>query len=122
MQSRRFQKGLTIWQLAYVLGSLGIFGIVGAKALPLYLDHLKVKRAVSQTASEGNSDPAAVISELYRRWAIEDIQFLEPKQIRIARINDGAALTYDYEAKVELFGNASLVFHYVGSHRIAPGG
>lgn len=117
--SSKYQKGLSMWQMAYVLGSLGVFGIVGMKALPLYLENMKVERAVKKTSTSGDIDPVSIRRELHRIWAIEDIKTIQPEDIKVVRVENGAALTYDYEASVPLFGNASLVMHYVGNERIS---
>lgn len=122
MKSRRYQKGLSMWQLSYVLGSLAVFGIVGVKALPLYLEYLKVERAVKATASSGSADPVSAHRELQRRWDIEDIKTIQPKDVKVLRTDKGVALNYDYDASVDLFFNAKLLLHFAGNEPVNLGG
>ena len=122
MKSSRYQKGMSMWQLSYVLGSLAVFGMVGTKSIPLYLEHLSIERAVKGTASSGNADPASAHRELQRRWDIEDIKSLLVKDVKVVRTEKGVALQYEYDVGVDLFGNARLVFHFAGNEPVTLAG
>lgn len=116
MQMRSRQRGMGFFQLMWTLGCLALFAIVGAKVFPLYMNQLKLARAVSGTASESPSDIATARRALGRRWAIEDIIIVNPSDIQMERgANNSLALTYDYEARVRLFYNADLVLSFKDS-------
>ena len=114
MQSRHRQKGFL--KMFFVFGSIAFVAIVVMKLFPLYGNQLKLKRAVQQSAAEGTIDPVAVRNALQRRWDIEDITMIEPKDIKIERNGSGgASLVYDYEARTHLFYNVDLVLKFDGS-------
>lgn len=46
------QRGMGIFNLLYVLVTLAVFGYVGLKAFPLFLEGVKVDRAIKAVASE----------------------------------------------------------------------
>ena len=113
MQSKYRQQGF--FKLFFVFGSLAFVAIVVLKLYPLYLNEMKLARAVSSTASEGSIEPAGVRNALQRRWDIDDILMIKPKDILIERgPNGGGALTYNYEARAHLFYNVDLVLTFEG--------
>ena len=60
-------------------------------------------------------DPVMVRKSLQRRWDIEDIVTVMPKDIAIERgENGGGWLSYDYEARAHLFYNVDLVLTFDG--------
>ncbi len=50
------------------------------------MEYLAVVRAMEQTAKEGNVRRRPLRTALSRRWAIEDIKSLDPKDIEIKRV------------------------------------
>jgi len=119
MNFPRQQKGMSMWQLAYVLGSLGIFGMVAVKCIPVYSDNIKIKRAVQKTATAGISDPYAVEVDLARQWAIEDINSMNFKAVKVKRAaSGGAVLAYAYDASVPLTKGVALVFSFEGNEPV----
>lgn len=117
MQSKHRQKGFL--KLFFMFGSIAFVAIVVMKLFPLYMNELKVERVVKTQASEGTIDPVQVRSGLQRRWDIDDITIITPKDILIERgENGGGALKYDYEARTHLFYNVDLVLHFEGSEPV----
>lgn len=113
MQSKHRQQGF--FKLFFIFGSIALVATIGIKLFPLYTNQLKLSRAVSQTASEGSIEPLQVRNSLQRRWDIEDIIMIEPKDIKIERGNNGGgALVYNYEARTHLFYNIDLVLAFDG--------
>ncbi len=113
MQSRHRQQGFM--KLFFIFGSIAFVAVVGLKLFPLYTNQLKVARVVKSAASEGSIDPVQVRNSLQRRWDIDDITIITPKDILIERDgNGGGALKYDYEARTHLFYNVDLVLHFEG--------
>ncbi|MES2885782.1 MAG: DUF4845 domain-containing protein [Pseudomonadota bacterium] len=113
MQSRHRQQGFM--KLFFIFGSIAFVAIVGLKLFPLYANQIKVAKVVKSAASEGNMDPLQVRNSLQRRWDIDDITIITPKDILIERgQNGGGALVYNYEARTHLFYNVDLVLTFEG--------
>lgn len=113
MPSRQQQQGFV--RILFMLGCIAFVAIVGLKLFPLYANELKLKKVIRTQAAEGSIDPVQVRNSLQRRWDIDDIDVITPKDIKIERgENGGGALSYDYEARTHLFYNVDLVLHFTG--------
>jgi len=113
MQSKHRQQGF--FKLFFVFGSIAFVAIVGVKLFPLYMNELKVAKVVKGAATEGTMDAAELRKSLQRRWDIDDITIITPKDIFIERgQNGGGALSYRYEARTHLFYNVDLVLAFEG--------
>jgi hypothetical protein len=111
------QRGLTLWSGLFVFGSIGFVALCLIKIGPLYLNEIQVRKAVhdvgqKEGTSGGDVDVAAIRSALQRRWDIDYLSQIEPKDIQVVRTEQGLFLSYDYEARVSLFANISVVVHF----------
>lgn len=119
MQMRSRQRGMGLFKMVFVFGSIALVATIGIKMFPLYANQLKVAKAVKSVASEGHVDPFTVQKGLERHWDIEDITFLDYRQVKIERSERGKVdLAYAYEARVHLFYNADLVLSFQGREPI----
>ncbi len=117
MNMRRQQRGLGFWGLLFVLAVGGFAALVLIKCVPIYINEMAVTRAVhdvasKNTASDGEVDVAAIRDSLQRRWDIDYINRIEPKDIKVVRDEHGLKLSYDYEAREHLFYNIFIVIHF----------
>jgi hypothetical protein len=111
----RRQRGATLLGMAIIIAILGL-GLYGAIRLtPLYLEYMAVVRAMEQTAKESTGDsvsPQSLRNALERRWTIEDIASIEPRDIEIKRVGSGYTMRAAYDAPAPFIGNISLVAHF----------
>lgn len=113
--------------LLMLFGVIAFVTIVVVKCLPLYLNQMKVAKAVSGVAADAElaaAEPPVIRDRLQRRWDVEDIILLRPKDIKIRRTESGRLLEYDYEARTKLFYNIYVVIHFKDEVRMrsASGG
>ncbi len=111
------QRGLGLWSGLFLIGSIGFIVLCTIKVGPLFLNEAQIRRAVHDVAqkdgsSGGEVDVQAIRSSLQRRWDIDYISQLEPKDIKVVRTERGLFLSYDYDATVSLFGNISVIAHF----------
>ncbi|WP_161966227.1 DUF4845 domain-containing protein [Steroidobacter cummioxidans] len=110
MRSR--QRGATFLGMVSILAVLG-FGLYGViRVVPLYLEYVAVVRAMEQTAKEGASSPQSMRAALDRRWTVEDIKSLSPKDIEIKRVGSGYTMRAWYRAEAPFVSNISLVVDF----------
>lgn len=122
MQMRSRQRGAGLLKLLFVVGNLVLYAIVGAKLFPIYSNHFKLVKAVKSVAQEGEVDALAVQKALSRRWMIEDIVTIDPKDIKVVRGDEKKlSLDYDYESRVHLFYNIDVVLTFTGSEPLKLG-
>ena len=129
MNLRKAQLGLTLWSGLYLFGSIAFIVLCGIKIGPLYLNEFTVNKAVRDVAAQASVigsevDVAAVRSSLQKRWDIDYIDQLEPRDIKVVRTAGGLFLSYDYDAEVPLFANIIIVAHFADDIplRAVPGG
>jgi hypothetical protein len=76
---------------------------------------------MEQTAKEeSGGTPQTLRRALDRRWAIEDIQSLDPKDIEIKRQGNGYLMRAWYRAEAPFISNISLVVDF--DKTVATGG
>lgn len=129
MKARTSQLGLGLWSGLYLFGSIAFIALCGIKIGPLYLNEFTVHKAVRDVAAQASVvgsevDVAAVRSALQKRWDIDYIDQIEPRDIKVVRNQAGLFLSYDYDAEVPLFANIIVVAHFAHDVplRAVPGG
>ena len=73
---------------------------------------MAVVRALEQTAKEhadGPTSPQELRNSLDRRWTIEDINSIQPKEIEIKKAGSGFTMRAWYRAEAPFVANVSLV-------------
>ena len=114
---RSKQTGMGFWGLVVVLTLVGFFALVTFKVGPIYLNHAQMVRAlegVGKSGDYGNADVATIRSALQKRWDIDYIDRVEPKDILIKRTSEGKVLAYKYIAEERLFANVHVAAHFEG--------
>jgi hypothetical protein len=109
MRSR--QRGATLLGMVTIIAILGFALYAGIRLTPLYLEYMAVARALEQTAKEesGATSPQTLRNSLDRRWTIETIDSIQPKDIEIKKSGSGFTMRAWYRAEVPFISNVSLV-------------
>ena len=110
MRSR--QRGATFLGMVIIAGIIG-FGLYAAiRVFPLYMEYMAVVRAMDQAAKEDARSQQSLRAALDRRWIIEDIKSLDPKDIEIKRNGSGFSMRAWYRAEAPFVSNISLVVDF----------
>ena len=116
MKSARTQRGMGALNFVYILFTLGLFGYIGLKLFPNYLEAVKVDRAIAAVATA----PGAA-SKTKKQLAFMIVKRLDvDSSYRITERNWKEYLTIstkrgrvsvkaEYQAEVPLFMNVSIV-------------
>jgi hypothetical protein len=109
MRSR--QRGATFLGMAVIIAILGFALYAGIRLAPLYLEYMAIARALEQTAKEnsGATSPQTLRNSLDRRWIIETIDSIQPKDIEIRKAGSGFTMRAWYRAEAPFISNVSLV-------------
>ena len=122
---RSNQAGMSMWQLIVVIAIAAIFGTVALKSIPVYLNQMKVTKAVKSVAGDSSmakASPVEIRRALHRHWDIDDITRIQPNDIKVVRTKTGKMLRYEYEAREKMFYNISIVYEFSGEERLGGGG
>ena len=125
MQLQKRQRGLGLWGWIFVLSVIGFVSMVTLQLVPIYLAEMSIQRVVKATATDpanANAPITTLRNNMRTRWDVEGITTLSPNDVVLERYGTGRALSYDYEARAELFGNISLVVHFAQKYPMPGGG
>lgn len=117
MRRSASQRGLGVLGFLFVLGTIGFLAIVTIKVGPLYMNQMTVERIVKRVAGDpsmANAEPGKIREALQRGWDVDYVDQLEPRDIKIKRTQGGRVLSYEYEARVNLFYNIYVVVLFEG--------
>ena len=109
------QRGATFLGMVTIIAILGCGVYGGMRLTPIYMEYMAVSRALEQTAEEFDGDNPSVQQlrvALDRRWTIEDIMSLEPKDVEVKRTGKGYTLRAEYRAEAPFVGNVSLAVDF----------
>ena len=110
MRSR--QRGATFLGMVVIIAILGCALYAAIRLTPVFFEYMAVKRALEQTAKEHSGAAVSVQdlrTSLERRWTVEDIHSLQPKDIEIKKAGNGLTMRAWYRAEVPFVANVSLV-------------
>ena len=113
MRSR--QRGATALGMLSIVAIIGFALYGGIRLFPLYMEYLAVARAMEQTAKESSGNPTSpqqLRVSLDRRWTIEDIKSLQPKEIEIKKNGNGYSMRAWYRAETPFVANVSLAVDF----------
>lgn len=114
MRSR--QAGITFIGWVVLLVPLAIVLFAGIKVSTIYMNHYKVAKVLDQTAKNldgsGTVSPAAVRTEVERRFDIEGIETPSLDDIFVERDGDDWVLIAEYTRETTLFGNLNLLVRF----------
>ena len=123
MRSR--QRGATFLGMVTIIAILGFALYAAIRLMPVYFEYMAVARAMEQTATQnkdGITSPNELRVELDRRWTIEDIKSIQPKDIEIKKAGGGYTMRAWYRAETPFVANVSLVADFDKTVRVGPGG
>jgi hypothetical protein len=79
------------------------------------MEYLAVARALNQTAKESSGNPTSpreLLNSLDRRWTIEDIKSLQPKDVEIKKNGGGYSMRAYYRAEAPFIANISFAVDF----------
>ncbi|HLY51684.1 MAG TPA: DUF4845 domain-containing protein [Steroidobacteraceae bacterium] len=122
MRSR--QRGVTVIGWLFLLAPLAIVLYAAVRLAPVYLNYMKVVRALDLVASDstGNNDAKAILNTIDKHFEIDMVEYPTWKDIKVTRAESGGGYKVEaaYDDEAPLFGNISL--HVVFDKVVKAGG
>jgi len=113
MRSLARQGGMTGIGWLIVLGLIGFFVLLTLKMVPSYLEYYKIVTTLESIADEsGYSSPAEIRDLLGRRFDINYVHVILPKDVIIKSAGSSYSVRAKYESKVHLLGNVSVIMAF----------
>jgi hypothetical protein len=108
---RNRQRGVTAIGWLFLLTPIAFLGYAGIRVAPLYLNYMKVTRALDQVASDfksGGGDPTTIRSVVDKHFEIDMVDYPNTKDLKITRDAGGWLVQMAYDDEAPLFSNVSL--------------
>jgi Domain of unknown function (DUF4845) len=118
------QQGVTAIGWLILLTPFAILIYAGIRLAPVYLNYMKVVRAIDQAASTGKSsavDSTAIRIAIDRHFEIDMVEYPTIKDIQIRRDAGAWLIEAKYDDEAPLFGNVSLHVTFDKTARTAGG-
>jgi hypothetical protein len=104
-------SGLLFWGIVIVL-----VAVLGMKVAPTFIEYQKILKDAKATASKvGPDSTVAEIRGSFDKFAEIDMLDFKASQLDITKENGKVVISFDYEKRIPLFWNVSLVIDYKGS-------
>jgi len=109
------QRGMTLigWLLTLVL--IGYFVLLALRLAPGYLEYLNVAKTLESLQSEStlaDMTTAEIRSIIGRRFDVNDVHSIKPKDVAIDKQRGQMIIGVDYEVRAPMLGNVFLVTHF----------
>ena len=118
---RHSQRGITLIGWLVLLVPIAIVVYAGIRLTPIYLNYMRVAKALSQTVGDAKAgdtvNVVALRTGLDKRFYIEGIEHPTTKDIDIHREGEHWVAIIDYEDVAPMFGNVSLLVQF---HKQVP--
>jgi hypothetical protein len=109
------QRGATALGMLIILGILGVGLYAGMRLFPIYFEYMEIARAMNQIADENknnNISAQQLRTALQRRWDVDDIKSISPKEMEIKAAAGMVYMRAEYRAEAPFIGNVSLVVDF----------
>jgi hypothetical protein len=109
------QQGMTFIGLLCVLALAGVVVYAGIRLAPLYLNYMKVAKAMDAVAAEikgDNPDPGAIRGLIDRHFTIDDPTGVDAKDVEITKDDGGVQMHIAYDDSAPYVANVSLTVHF----------
>jgi ribosomal protein L11 len=104
------QRGVTFIGWLFLLAPLVVVGYAGVRLAPVYLNYMKVVRALNLVASDtnGTTDPRAIRTTIDKHFEIDMVDYPTSKDIKVTKTATGWDVEASYDDEAPLFANISL--------------
>jgi type II secretory pathway pseudopilin PulG len=108
------ERGISITGLILVLGVLGVVGIFAMRLIPAYVEYNAVQKAVAQAKASGGT-VREMQAAFDRHAGINNVEAISGRDLVITRDTGTPEISFDYEKRLPLAGNVSLVIDFAGT-------
>jgi hypothetical protein len=112
-RGRRRQRGMTFLGMVILIAFVGLFVYAGIRLTPVYLEYMKVARALEglRTESAGGS-PQAFRIALEKRFDIDDVRSLDWRDVEITRDGDVWLVRAAYQVPTPFVYNVDFLVNF----------
>ena len=110
------ESGVSLSGLIVVLVVLGALALVAIKVTPAFLEYRAVKDSIVKAKAEAGSGTVREIQQAFDKNAgVNDVSAISGRDLVITRDGGSTEISFAYEKRVPLAGNASLLLDFTGT-------
>jgi len=122
---RNRQKGVTFIGWLILLTPFAIVGYAAVRLTPIYLNYMKVSKALDEAATElkaGGANPQSIKVAIDKHYEIDMVDYPTTKDLKITRDGGDWVVESAYDDEAPLFANLSLHVTFDKVVKISGGG
>lgn len=113
LQARSRQTGVSFFALIFVIAVLAFVGLVGAQAVPTFLEYQTILKAAHKVKDGGSV--AEIRSNFDKAAQVDDIKSIAGRDLEIKKEGDKTVVSFAYNKEIHIGGPAYLLLKYAGS-------
>lgn len=116
---RNRQKGVSLSGLLMVSAVLAVVALLGMKLVPEYIEFFHIKKALKSINNDASAKAsvADVRKAFDRQATVDNITAITAEDLEISKESGDVVVSFDYERRVPLFANVSLLISFQGSSK-----
>lgn len=112
--SLKAQRGVSLTGLIVVMAIIIAVAMLALKVIPGMLEYNSIKDGIKAAKATGGT-PAEMRLAFNKSADINAVTTITGSDLMIAKINGETEVAFDYEQKIPLFKNVTLLIHYEGT-------
>jgi hypothetical protein len=112
--SLKAQRGISLTGLIVVMAIIIAVAMLALKVIPGMLEYNSIKDAIAAAKANGGT-PADMRLSFDKHADINAVTTIDGKGLIIGKVNGETEIAFDYEQKIPLFKNVTLLIHYAGT-------
>ena len=112
--SLKAQRGVSVSGLIVVLGVIIAVAMLGLKVIPSMLEYKSIKSGIVAAKASGGT-PQEIRTSFDKNADINAVTTITGKDLMINKINGETEVSFDYDQRIPLITNVTLVIHYAGT-------
>jgi hypothetical protein len=110
------ESGVSLSGLIVVLIVLSALALVVIKAAPAFIEYRSVKDAIVKAKADAGSGSVREIQQAFDKNAgVNDVSAISGRDLVITRDNGEVEVSFEYEKRIPLAGNATLLLDFSGT-------
>lgn len=112
----KYQRGVALSGLIFWGVVITLVAVLGMKVVPTTVEYYKILKDIKATANKVGPDATvADVRKTFDNFANIDQLDFKPEQLDVSKDQGKIVIAFDYDKRIPLFGNVSLVINYKGS-------
>jgi len=112
----RHQRGVSLSGLLVWGTVIAAVALLGIRVAPDVIDYYKIKKIVASTAANSSGKTVPEIRAIFAKYAdVDQIDTITGADLDISKESNQVVIAFEYEKRIPLFLNVSLLIDFQGS-------